>query len=98
MVLPNNTHRSASSLREYLRWISEPGCREEAFEGPAFLRFTLRRVFLSAFRRIELLHERIGLRGGTLKIKSAPGEGAYVVAEVPKQGTLQKGKGTREWP
>ena len=42
------------------------------------------------------MRERIGLLGGTLLITSAPGEGTRLVAEVPKQGTLHKGKGTSQ--
>jgi signal transduction histidine kinase len=38
------------------------------------------------------MRERMGLLGGTLTIKSEPGEGTCVVAEVPKQGAFTEGE------
>ena len=55
-VLRTSPVRRSKKLSNY----SEPGCREGSFVGPAFLRLTLRSVFLSAFRCIALLVRSVG--------------------------------------
>src|SRR5687768_15965642 len=68
LLCPRTPHRQRRGRRILGSWTSdlrrskkkfsnysEPGCREGSFVGPALLCLTLRRVLLSAFRRMALV-------------------------------------------
>src|SRR5918995_3017285 len=73
---------------------SEPRRREGSYRGSGLsLRFTLRREFLSAFRRIGLLCERIGLRvGAPSRSRARPAKGIASSRRFPSKGLYRRGK------